>query len=91
MLVYPEIDPVAISLGPLDIRWYGLMYLFGFVRPQRGRDEQQPARRVEAAPGEGHREDRRRAGRERHGLVREAGQPGEADQEPALSKRSSNT
>ncbi|MCG8311822.1 MAG: prolipoprotein diacylglyceryl transferase [Pseudomonadales bacterium] len=31
MLVYPEIDPVAISLGPLDIRWYGLMYLFGFV------------------------------------------------------------
>ena len=31
MLVYPEIDPVAVSLGPLDIRWYGLMYLFGFV------------------------------------------------------------
>lgn len=28
---YPEIDPVAISLGPLDIRWYGLMYLIGFV------------------------------------------------------------
>ncbi|MDX1694249.1 MAG: prolipoprotein diacylglyceryl transferase [Ketobacteraceae bacterium] len=31
MFVYPEIDPVAISLGPLDIRWYGLMYLIGFV------------------------------------------------------------
>ena len=31
MLVYPEIDPVAISIGPLDIRWYGLMYLLGFV------------------------------------------------------------
>jgi len=31
MLKYPEIDPVAISLGPLDIRWYGLMYLIGFV------------------------------------------------------------
>lgn len=31
MLTYPEIDPVAISLGPLDIRWYGLMYLFGFA------------------------------------------------------------
>lgn len=28
---YPQIDPVALSLGPLDIHWYGLMYLFGFV------------------------------------------------------------
>lgn len=28
---FPQIDPVAISIGPLDIRWYGLMYLFGFV------------------------------------------------------------
>ncbi len=31
MLNYPNIDPVAISLGPLDIHWYGLMYLVGFV------------------------------------------------------------
>jgi len=29
--ILPVIDPVAISLGPLDIRWYGLMYLVGFV------------------------------------------------------------
>jgi len=29
--VLPNIDPVAISLGPLDIRWYGLMYLVGFA------------------------------------------------------------
>ena len=29
MFVYPEIDPVALSLGPLQIRWYGLMYLVG--------------------------------------------------------------
>jgi phosphatidylglycerol:prolipoprotein diacylglycerol transferase len=29
MLSYPEIDPVALSLGPLQIHWYGLMYLFG--------------------------------------------------------------
>ena len=29
--VLPYIDPVAISIGPLDIRWYGLMYLLGFV------------------------------------------------------------
>ncbi|SMF55044.1 Prolipoprotein diacylglyceryl transferase [Alteromonadaceae bacterium Bs31] len=41
MLKYPEIDPVAISLGTHqifgktfslpDIHWYGLMYLFGFA------------------------------------------------------------
>ncbi|MEG1042744.1 MAG: hypothetical protein RSE94_22790, partial [Pseudomonas sp.] len=26
MLPYPQIDPVAIALGPLKIHWYGLMY-----------------------------------------------------------------
>ena len=31
MLVYPEIDPIALELGPLKVRWYGLMYLFGLV------------------------------------------------------------
>ena len=31
MLTYPNIDPVAISLGPLKVHWYGLMYLVGFV------------------------------------------------------------
>ena len=31
MLVYPDIDPVAVSLGPVAVHWYGLMYLFGFV------------------------------------------------------------
>ena len=29
MLPYPQIDPVALSLGPLQIHWYGLMYLVG--------------------------------------------------------------
>ncbi|MDH0897466.1 MULTISPECIES: prolipoprotein diacylglyceryl transferase [Pseudomonas] len=29
MLTYPQIDPVAIALGPLKIHWYGLMYLVG--------------------------------------------------------------
>lgn len=29
---FPWIDPVAIDLpGPLDVRWYGLMYLAGFA------------------------------------------------------------
>src|SRR2546428_7284558 len=31
MLVHPNIDPVAISIGPLAVRWYGLMYLVGFA------------------------------------------------------------
>ena len=31
MLVHPNIDPVAFSLGPLAVRWYGLMYLAGFA------------------------------------------------------------
>ncbi|MFZ5586446.1 MAG: prolipoprotein diacylglyceryl transferase [Thermodesulfobacteriota bacterium] len=31
MLTYPDIDPVALRLGPVAIRWYGLMYLFGFT------------------------------------------------------------
>lgn len=31
MLTHPQFDPVAISLGPMAIRWYGLMYLVGFV------------------------------------------------------------
>lgn len=30
MLQFPNIDPVAISIGPLSIHWYGLMYLVGF-------------------------------------------------------------
>lgn len=31
MLVAPQIDPIAFSLGPLQVRWYGLMYLLGFA------------------------------------------------------------
>jgi phosphatidylglycerol:prolipoprotein diacylglycerol transferase len=31
MFTYPHPDPVAISLGPLKVRWYGLMYLVGFI------------------------------------------------------------
>ena len=31
MLIHPQFDPIAIHLGPLAIRWYGLMYLAGFL------------------------------------------------------------
>ncbi len=30
-MIFPQIDPVIFSIGPLAVRWYGLMYLFGFV------------------------------------------------------------
>lgn len=30
-LTFPEIDPIALSLGPLEIRWYALAYLAGFI------------------------------------------------------------
>lgn len=32
MLVHPQFDPVAVSLGPLAVRWYGLMYLAAFLQ-----------------------------------------------------------
>jgi phosphatidylglycerol---prolipoprotein diacylglyceryl transferase len=31
MLTHPQIDPVIVEIGPLAIRWYGLMYLLGFL------------------------------------------------------------
>ena len=31
MFEYTGFDPVALQIGPLAIRWYGLMYLIGFV------------------------------------------------------------
>ena len=30
MLVHPNPDPVAFSIGPVDIHWYGLMYVVAF-------------------------------------------------------------
>jgi phosphatidylglycerol:prolipoprotein diacylglycerol transferase len=30
-IVHPQFDPIAIQLGPLAVRWYGLMYVVGFV------------------------------------------------------------
>ena len=31
MIVFPHIDPVIVRIGPLAVRWYGLMYLLGFA------------------------------------------------------------
>ena len=31
MLIHPNFDPIAIHVGPLAVRWYGLMYLVGFM------------------------------------------------------------
>jgi phosphatidylglycerol:prolipoprotein diacylglycerol transferase len=30
-MLAPDIDPVAISLGPVKVHWYGLMYVIGFL------------------------------------------------------------
>jgi len=31
MFIHPQINPVALSLGPFQIHWYGIMYLFAFL------------------------------------------------------------
>jgi phosphatidylglycerol:prolipoprotein diacylglycerol transferase len=31
MLTHPQFDPVAFHVGPVAVRWYGLMYLLGFA------------------------------------------------------------
>ncbi|HEX5056552.1 MAG TPA: prolipoprotein diacylglyceryl transferase [Gammaproteobacteria bacterium] len=31
MFVYPDIDPVALKVGPLAVHWYGIMYLISFI------------------------------------------------------------
>jgi len=31
MIAYPDIDPVAIAIGPVKVHWYGLMYVLGFI------------------------------------------------------------
>jgi phosphatidylglycerol:prolipoprotein diacylglycerol transferase len=31
MLTYPGFNPIAFSIGPVKVHWYGIMYLFGFA------------------------------------------------------------
>jgi phosphatidylglycerol:prolipoprotein diacylglycerol transferase len=32
MLIHPMPDPIALSIGPLAVRWYGIMYVLAFVQ-----------------------------------------------------------
>jgi phosphatidylglycerol:prolipoprotein diacylglycerol transferase len=53
MFVYPEIDDVMFSIGPLQVRWYGMMYLLGFVfalwlAKRRSKADYSPIKPVEA-------------------------------------------
>jgi len=32
VLIHPQFNPVAVSLGPLSVHWYGLMYLVAFLQ-----------------------------------------------------------
>ncbi|MGA2025783.1 MAG: prolipoprotein diacylglyceryl transferase [Syntrophobacteraceae bacterium] len=31
MIPYPKIEPVLFSIGPIHVRWYGIMYVLGFI------------------------------------------------------------
>src|SRR5688572_29191343 len=31
MIPYPNISPDLLQIGPLRVRWYGVMYLLGFL------------------------------------------------------------
>ncbi|MFP3747936.1 prolipoprotein diacylglyceryl transferase, partial [Achromobacter sp. SIMBA_011] len=31
MMPFPNIDPVALSIGPLAIHWYGIAYVAGIM------------------------------------------------------------
>jgi phosphatidylglycerol:prolipoprotein diacylglycerol transferase len=31
MLIHSEFDPIAVAIGPLAVRWYGLMYVLAFA------------------------------------------------------------
>lgn len=30
-MIYPDIDPVALALGPINVHWYGLSYMAAFL------------------------------------------------------------
>ena len=57
MIAYPSIDPILVSIGPfgpvgpLAIRWYGLMYVIGFAVGVVARPPSRVAARLELDAG----------------------------------------
>ena len=46
MISFPRIDPSIIELGPFKLRWYGLMYVLGFLSAYFLIGAQEKARRL---------------------------------------------
>lgn len=46
MISYPHINPVLLSIGPIQIRWYGIMYILGFLTAYLLIQKQERARQV---------------------------------------------
>jgi phosphatidylglycerol:prolipoprotein diacylglycerol transferase len=46
MLPYPKIDPNIITIGPIQIRWYGVMYILGMVASYLLIQKQERARQI---------------------------------------------
>jgi phosphatidylglycerol:prolipoprotein diacylglycerol transferase len=46
MIPYPQIDPDIISIGPVHIRWYGMMYVLGFLAAYLLIQKQKRARQI---------------------------------------------
>ena len=46
MIPYPDIDPVIVSIGPIHIRWYGVMYVVGFLSAYLLIQKQKAAQRI---------------------------------------------
>jgi phosphatidylglycerol:prolipoprotein diacylglycerol transferase len=46
VIPYPQIDPEIVAVGPLRIRWYGLMYVLGFLAAYALIPRQPKARRI---------------------------------------------
>ena len=49
-MTYPHIDPVLIHIGPLQVRWYGLMYVIGFLAAYLLLRHQEKARPIGLSP-----------------------------------------
>jgi phosphatidylglycerol---prolipoprotein diacylglyceryl transferase len=46
MIPYPRINPVLFGIGPIQVRWYGIMYIVGFLATYLLIQKQERARQV---------------------------------------------